>query len=149
MPRADKKSAAAELERQFLNGKLTARQYQKALAELDQPSKPAAGQAASTSKPAPTTLPSPSTSPGVAAPASPPQATAEQKRVSEVEARIDEMIRQKEARERAAKTNAPPAPGVKLSKRERLDFLLRQVVEGKLSDEQYKKEREKILAEPE
>jgi hypothetical protein len=58
------------------------------------------------------------------------------------------MIRQKEARERAAKTNSPPAAGVKMSKRERLDFLLRQVVDGKLSDEQYKKEREKILAEP-
>src|SRR5206468_6822192 len=31
---ADKKAAAAELERQFLNGKLSARQYQKALAAL-------------------------------------------------------------------------------------------------------------------
>lgn len=149
MPRAEKKAAAAELERQFLNGKLSARQYQKALAELDKPSKPAAGQAASTPKPAPTTLPGPSTGPGAAAPASPPPDAANQKRVSEVEARIDEMIRLKEARERAAKTNTAPAPGVKLSKRERLDFLLRQVVEGKLSDEQYKKEREKILAEPE
>lgn len=152
MPTTDKKAAAADLERQFLNGKLSARQYQKALADLQNPSKPAAGQAASMSKPALTPAPSRSTGAGVAAPVSPappPQATAEQKRVSEVEARIDEMIRQKEARERAAKTNSPPATGVKLSKRERLDFLLRQVVEGKLSDEQYKKEREKILADPE
>ena len=152
---ADKKAAAADLERQFLNGKLSARQYQKSLAELDNPSKPAAGQAAAKSKPAPKTTadsPRPSSGQGVVAPAtpaSPPQPTASHKQVSEVEARIDEMIRQKEARERAAKTNSPPAPGVKLSKRERLDFLLRQVVEGKLSDEQYKKEREKILAEPE
>ncbi len=153
VPPADKKAAAAELERQFLNGKLSARKYQKALAELENPSKPPAGQASP--KPAPTTTataPKPSSGPAVAPPTTPvppPQPAANQKRVSEVEARIDEMIRQKEARERAAKTNSPPAPGVKLSKRERLDSLLRQVVEGKLSDEQYKKEREKILAEPE
>lgn len=71
-----------------------------------------------------------------------------QKKVSDVENRLDEMLRAKEGRERAA-TNAPPTPGQRLSKRDRLDALLRQVVEGKLSDEQYKKERDRILAEPE
>ena len=59
------------------------------------------------------------------------------------------MIRQKEARESASKTNAPPATGAKLTKRQRLDYLLRQLIDGKLSDAEYKKEREKILAEPE
>jgi hypothetical protein len=153
VPSADKKAAAAELERQFLNGKLSARQYQKALAELENPSKPATGQATPVSKPAPApTPPKGSSGPVVVAPATPtpaPQPAANQKRVSEVEARIEEIIRQKEARELAAKTNSVPVPGVKSSKRERLDFLLRQVVEGKLSDAEYKKEREKILAEPE
>lgn len=152
---ADKKAAAAELERQFLNGKISARKYQKALAELENPSKPPATQAKP--KPAPTTAstptpPKPSSGPSVATPTtpeSPPQPAANQKRVSEVEAKIDDMIRQKEARESAAKTNAPPAPAAPLTKRQRLDFLLRQVIDGKLSDAEYKKEREKILAEPE
>jgi len=149
---ADKKAAAAELERQYLNGKLSARQYQKALAELENPSKPPAGE--SKPKPAPATASTPPKPPpgqGVASPTPatpPPQPATNQQRVSEVETKIDEMIRQKEARESAAKTNATPAPGAKLTKRQRLDFLLRQVVEGKLSDEQYKKEREKVLAEP-
>lgn len=148
----DKKAAAAELERQFLNGKLSARQYQKALAELENTSKSATGPATPVSKPAPAPTP-PKGTPGqvVVAPATPtptPQPAANQKHVSDVEARIDEMIRQKEAREQAAKTNSVAVPGVKSSKRERLDFLLRQVVEGKLSDAEYKKEREKILAEP-
>jgi len=149
---AEKKAAAAELERQYLNGKLSARQYQKALAELENPSKPPAGE--SKPKPAPATASTPPKPPpgqGVASPTPatpPPQPATNQQRVSEVETKIDEMIRQKEARESAAKTNATPAPGAKLTKRQRLDFLLRQVVEGKLSDEQYKKEREKVLAEP-
>ena len=161
-PPPGKKAAAAELERQFLNGKLSERKYKKALTELDNVSKPVAEpvavQAAPQPKPAlpaPPPPPPPKPSPekvvvSPAPPTSPPQPAANHKSVSEVEARIDEMIRQKEARERAAKTtNAPPAAGVKSTKRERLDFLLRQVVDGKLSDAEYKKEREKILAEPE
>jgi len=57
------------------------------------------------------------------------------------------MIRQKEARERAAQTNSTTVPTGNLTKRQRLDILLRQVVEGKITDEDYKKQREKILAE--
>lgn len=72
-----------------------------------------------------------------------------QQKVTEVESRLDEMMRAREARERAAATNAPALPAQPLTKRARLDALLRQVVEGKLTDEQYKKERERILAEPE
>lgn len=71
-----------------------------------------------------------------------------QKKIADVESRLDEMVRARQARERSATTNVPAA-GPALSKRARLDALLRQVVEGKLSDEQYKKERERILAEPE
>ena len=156
-----KKAAAAELERQFLNGKISERKYKKALGELENPSKPPASQ--TETKPAPSTVATPPTTP-VAPPKPPPgqvvatpttresqpQPAANQKRVSEVEAKIDDMIRQKEARESAAaKTNAPPVPGAKLTKRQRLDFLLRQVIDGKLSDAEYKKEREKVLAEPE
>lgn len=163
MTAADKKAAAAELERQFLNGKISERKYKKALADLEDPSKPPPSQ--TKSKPAPPTAVTPPTTAatpvkpppgqGVATPTTAPppsQPATNQQRVTEVESKIDDMIRQKEARESAAKTNAtnaPPAPGAKMTKRQRLDFLLRQVIDGKLSDAEYKKEREKILAEPE
>ncbi|MEY2408460.1 MAG: hypothetical protein QOF48_1130 [Verrucomicrobiota bacterium] len=130
-------AAAAALERQFLDGKLSARQYQKALADLDRPN---SAPPKTTSNPKLPPAPAPS-GPAAAVPG-------RQQKVSDVEARIDEMIRQKEAREKAAQTNAVTAPAGVQTKRQRLDFLLRQVVEGKLSDEEYKKQREKILSEP-
>ena len=90
--------------------------------------------------------PSPPPPPPAGAATAPP--TERQRKISDVETRLDEMMRARQAREQAS-TNAPAAPGQRLSKRDRLDALLRQVVEGKLSDEQYKKERDRILAEPE
>jgi len=58
---------------------------------------------------------------------------------------MDELLLLKAARERA-KTNAPPTTGQK-SKRERLNEMLRLVVEGQMSDAEYKQMRAKILAE--
>lgn len=150
-PPTPRSAAAAELERRFLAGKMSAREYEKALGRL---------QLASPSN-APNTRVKPARdaaspkatvgSPAKPDPALPKPPTERQKKISEVESRLDDMIRAKEARERAAQTNATPAadPGKKLTKRERLDLLLRQVVQGKLSDEEYKKERARILAEPE
>lgn len=151
-PLSSKAAAAAVLERQFLEGKLTARQYQKALADLERANSPTGDSLAKPKSPAIVASPKaspgppPALDPAISTP--PPQPTLRQQKVSEVEARIDEMIRQKEARERAAQTNSLPSPSGNLTKRQRLDFLLKQVVEGKLSDEEYKKQREKILAEP-
>ena len=144
-----KSSAAAALEKQYLEGKLTGRQYQKALADLER--KDSSGSPAKSPKlvksPKAGSGPSPALEPAIPTP--PPQPTEKQRKVSDVESRLDVMIKEKEARDRAAQTNTPAAPGPKATKRERLDFLLKQVVAGKLSDEEYKKEREKILAEPE
>lgn len=140
--KASSQSAAAALERQFLEGKLSARQYQKALAALERGNKPP-GIAAS---PKVSPRPPPALEPAIPTP--PPKQTEKQKKVSDVESKLDAMIKEKEARDRAAQTNAPAAPGPQATKRERLDFLLKQVVAGKLSDEEYKKEREKILAQP-
>lgn len=144
-----KASATAALEKQYLEGKLTGRQYQKALGELermDNSTVPGKSPKAVTS-PKAGRGPQPAMEPAIPTP--PPQPTEKQRKVSEVESRLDAMIKEKQARDRAAETNAPAAPGPKASKRERLDFLLKQVVTGKLSDEEYKKEREKILAEAE
>ncbi len=146
---APAKSAAAELEKQYLEGKLTGRQYQKALAELERRGNSSAPSKSpkAVASPKAGRGPQPANEPAIPTP--PPQPTEKQRKVSEVESRLDVMIKEKEARDRAALTNAPAAPGPKATKRERLDFLLKQVVAGKLSDEEYKKEREKILAEPE
>ena len=171
----------AELDRQYLEGRLTAKQFQKAL-ELwlqEEQKRPAmetekrrkeeaqrsqqAGKAPPTvATKAPTTraaspkdiatAPAPT---GIAPPATvapPAQPTPQQAKISEVEARLDQMLRQKEAREKAALTNAATAtnniPVTPQTKRQRMDALLRQFVEGTLTEVEYNAKRARILAEP-
>ena len=69
--------------------------------------------------------------------------------IQDVETKIDERIRLKQAREQptntsVVSTNLPTG----VTKRQRLDSSLRLYIEGKLSDAEYKKLREKILLEP-
>ena len=61
---------------------------------------------------------------------------------------LDQLIRAQEAREKEATNKVSTTTGPK-TKRQKLDDLLKQLVEGKISDEDYKAQREKILAEPE
>lgn len=81
----------------------------------------------------------------------PVEATRQQK-ISEVEARLDEMLKQKEAREKAALTNATAAtnniPATPQTKRQRLDALLKQMIDGKITGAEYTEKRAKIVAEP-
>ncbi|HXJ75738.1 MAG TPA: hypothetical protein VNM37_22970, partial [Candidatus Dormibacteraeota bacterium] len=158
-----------ELERQYLDGKITAKQFQKSLEQLQEQERRQALAAARVSKPEPTVTKSspappnakpPSAPTSTAKPAAPGASTAtlpskavptaaaasaasaptnnanqtseavspEQKKLTEVESRIDEMMRLKAQRDKAA-TNAvgnaasktPPGP---LTKRQRLDALL-------------------------
>ena len=67
--------------------------------------------------------------------------------MNDVERRLDELIRAQEAREKAA-TNQVSAPTGPKTKRQKLDELLKQLLDGKVSEEDYKTRREKILAEP-
>lgn len=161
------KATKADLERQYLAGQLSAKQYQKALdqldkeeqkhaAELEKQRKREAQQAAKAApakKPAeakaPVTAPAP---PLLAATNAPAEQTLEQKKLSEVEARIDEMLRKKAEREKAAVNNAAaptnsPAQTPK-TKRQRMDALLKQMIDGKISDADYTAQRAKLLAEP-
>jgi len=159
-PVSTKAAAAAALERQFLERRLSERQYRKALADLERantaplPVNAREKAAPETNSPKVTSSPKTSTR-GIlppsepAAPATPPKPTVKQQKVSEVETKLDEMIRQKQAREQGAQTNSVPAPGAKATKRERLDFLLKQRIDGKITNEEYKKQWEKILTEPE
>ena len=161
------KATKADLERQYLAGQLSAKQYQKALdqldkeeqkhaAELEKQRKREAQQAAKAApakKPAeakaPVTAPAP---PLLAATNAPAEQTLEQKKLSEVEARIDEMLRKKAEREKAAVNNAAaptnsPAQTPK-TKRQRMDALLKQMIDGKISEADYSAQRAKLLAEP-
>ena len=170
----------AELERLYLEGKMTARQHQKALEQLTKDEQARAAEieklrllealhrqqqaektAAAAIKPpatrtaAPRETTGPATKPAPAAAVQSPAAepTAEQKKISEVESRIDEMLRQKAERDKTALTNAAPkaattATAAPLTKRQRMDALLKQLVEGKISDTEYHEKRNKLLAEP-
>ena len=164
-----------ELERQYLAHQITARQFQQYirdyklvplwpgpaantnLAVLPQPvaataPPPPMAPAAASTTPAPPappasaaaagTKPTPPPPPATVAKPVPPSAPAT---VTDMEAKMDELLLLKAARERA-KTNAPPTTGQK-SKRERLNEMLRLVVEGQMSDAEYKQMRAKILAE--
>ena len=161
------KATKADLERQYLAGRLSAKQYQKALdqldkeeqkhaAELEKQRKREAQQAAKAApakKPAeakaPVTAPAP---PLLAATNAPAEQTLEQKKLSEVEARIDEMLRKKAEREKAAVNNAAPTTNgpakTPLTKRQRMDALLKQMIDGKISEADYSAQRAKLLAEP-
>lgn len=171
----------AELERLYLEGKMTARQHQKALEQLtkdeqaraaeieklrllealhrqQQAEKTAAAAikppASRTAAPRETTGPAIKPAPAAAAVQSPAsEPTAEQKKISEVESRIDEMLRQKAERDKTALTNAAPkaaaaTTAAPLTKRQRMDALLKQLVEGKISDAEYHEKRNKLLGEP-
>ncbi len=63
------------------------------------------------------------------------------------------MLRLKAAREKAALTNATAIntnlPTTPQTRRQRLDAILKQNLEGKLSDTDYQAQRARILAEPE
>ena len=161
------KATKADLERQYLAGQLSAKQYQKALdqldkeeqkhaAELEKQRKREAQQAAKAApakKPAeakaPVTAPAP---PLLAATNAPAEQTLEQKKLSEVEARIDEMLRKKAEREKAAVNTAAPTTNspakTPLTKRQRMDALLKQMIDGKISEADYSAQRAKLLAEP-
>ena len=168
----------AEIERQYLQGKITAKQFQKYLqdhnisvppktvppsdndalaveilrreiakapaepAVAPPPVKPAGVKPEAVASPAP--RPEPGTTPG-------PDQTA----LTEVERKMDELLRLKAAREQAALTNAPAATGTNSSAatapktpRQRLDELLKLHIEGKLSEAEYNEKRNKVIAEP-
>ena len=59
---------------------------------------------------------------------------------------MEELIRQKEARDKALK-NAAPAPEPK-TKRDKLNAILKLYVDEKITEQEYNQRRAKILAEP-
>ncbi|MDB6033828.1 MAG: hypothetical protein JWM16_4166 [Verrucomicrobiales bacterium] len=141
----------ADMEKQYLNGKISQRQYQKYLRE--HPVDPAAQKQVVNSVPAkgavkvapPVSTPAikPSPTPPVVAP---PSAAETTNKLNDVEAKMDELIKQKEARDKALK-NATPSPEPK-TKRDKLNAILKLYVDEKITEQEYNQRRQKILAEP-
>jgi len=162
-----------EVQRQYLEGKISAKEFQKYLnehkvdpAKLPQPDatsraldvlgkevrKNEAGQpkpAAPQSGPAATKPDSALVSPSANSARDPAPSS-----LSEVEKKMDELLALKAARERAAATNSAAqastnsTPAAPKPKRDRLNDLLREVVAGKITDAEYKEKRAKIISEP-
>jgi len=171
-------AARQELEQQFIDGKITAKQFQRGIEQLQQEDRRRASAAAvkaADAKVAAKTTTAPSAASGTPAPAAAAsnagrrttnapvagsvapaapaasaatEATPEQKKLSEVEARLEEMERQKAAREKAALTNPAPANTPAMTKRQKLDALLKDMIEGKISEADYNGKRAKLIAEP-
>jgi hypothetical protein len=162
-----------ELERQFLEGKITAKQFQRAAEDLERnplppppppaPTPTVAVEKGSAKDPATLALSPKAVSvlpgkvitnqPSAAATgrASTSDEEPEQKALSDVEAKIDEILARRVAIAEAAKTNAASTnavPAGPLTKRQKLDGLLRQLIQGKITEQEYNAQREKIVAQP-
>ena len=165
---AVKRPTLPEMERMYLDGKITAREFQKFLQthrpepvtaappvagatndvhlralELLRKTTPNAAanrQGPAISEP----LPEPEVAKGATT-----NETAKAAALQDVESKLDELLRLKQAREQTnstvTSTNAPAGPK---TKRDRLDEALRLYIQGKLTDAEYKDRRAKILAEP-
>jgi hypothetical protein len=160
----------AEMERRYLDGKISAREYQRFL-QTYRPEPPVSTAVAAATndvharalevlrKTAPNVAAN-RPGPAITEPLPDPihaeadtNETARAAALNDVESKLDELIRLKRAREQttnvtATPTNAPAPAGPK-TKRERLDEALKLYIAGKLSDAEYKDRRAKILAEPE
>jgi len=180
-----------EIEKQYLDGKISAKQFQKYLQDHKVvPAKaPAATSPDNTTRPverlrqetakskaadpvavaktntiAPPAAVQTKAAKVQAPPASPPAAVqaptvgkadpAGKSALAEVEAKMEELLLLKAAREKAALTNAMAATNgaakpTAQTKRQRLDELLKLYIEGKIPETEYRARRTKILAEPE
>lgn len=168
-----------EIEQQYLQGKITPKQFQKYI--HDHPDQlpntlPTLGSSSATpgnarpntvaspivssSKlpaPAPVQRAAPSTSAGAKDKTGKTEATPEQKAaLAEIEAKMEELERLKAAREKAQQAErvqtvppvqASPSASAK-PQRERLNDLLKLLIDSKITDAEYKARRAKILAEP-
>jgi hypothetical protein len=153
-----------DLENQYIQGKISAKQFQRELERIQfekeqrekagapPPPKPVVTPAASPKGATTAGLTAATPKPAFATP--PPQPNPNQKKLSDVEIKIEEMMQKRLEREKAAREAASAAAltnnpsGGPPTKRQRLNALLRQVVEGKMTDAEYRVQREKIVAEP-
>jgi hypothetical protein len=157
----------SEIEQLFLEGKITARQFQSYI-ELAR-SQPRVGKseketviqskaikALRQAKPDPSANPKPG--PAIKPEQIPllneeePESVPDpiEQGFSDIESKMDELLRWKAERDKQSRTNAPPPEGAASpkTKRQRLDNLLRLYIQNKITETEYKEKRAKIVAEP-
>lgn len=158
-----KEPTFAEIEQQYLQSKITAKQFQKYLHDHKISVPPKTAMPTNTAALALEVLrqetakvaaepAGASTAPryeGRDGPATGPDQTA----LTDVEKKMDELLRLKAAREQAALTNAAAATNATATaapktKRQRLDELLKLHIDGKIPEAEYNEKRSKIIAEP-
>jgi hypothetical protein len=178
-PAPKRQPTAADVEQFYLQGKITAKEYQKYLEDhrLDParvPNRDSQAKAIDllrneTNKPGDVQSKSAA---GAVKPTVPPAgrnaitskesdaknevaSTPEQSNLSDLEKKMDELLRLKAAREAAATNNTASntatnaaGPVVPKNKRDRLNDLLKLYIDGKIQDAGYKEQRAKIVAEP-
>jgi hypothetical protein len=128
-----------DLEKQYLDGKISARQFKQYVEDFKlQRARAASG----TNDPAIATAPVGISGKNLT---NNPNAAA-LRTLSEVEARWDAIIRERAEREKA-RTNAPPAAAGTQSKTQRLDALRKEWITGKIADAEYRTKRDAILEE--
>jgi hypothetical protein len=161
---AVRRPTLAEIERQYLDGKISARDFQKFLQTYRAQPRPAQPAAAVTNdvharalavlhNARPNMAANPQ-GPAITEPLPDPAGVTNEPNaavIQDVETKIDELIRLKQAREQTNNTSVTTTNTITpsgVTKRQRLDSALRLHIEGKLSDTEYKQLREKILLEP-
>ena len=136
-----------DIERQYLAGELTARQFMLinqelglyARTNLDQrtlsvlPQQLRARALAETGPAVGTNVPPPS---------------AEDAAFSDIEKKIDDLIVRNEKFQKSSATNTPPPVVAPKTRREKLDQLLQLFVSDKITRQEYEAQRAKVLAEP-
>lgn len=129
----------AEMEQMYLDGKISAKDFQRYL--QNQKLRPVrTGETAQMTPVKPSATATVTNAPNLPPPAEPAA-------VTDVEKKLDELIRAQAEREKAS-TNQVSTPTGPKTKRQKLDELLKQLIDGKISDEDYKAQRAKILTEP-
>jgi hypothetical protein len=133
-----------DIERQYLGGELTARQFMLINQELELYARTNLDARALSILPQ--QLRARFSTEGAAAGTNAPNA--EEAAFTDIEKKIDELMVRNAQLQKSAATNAPSAAEPK-TKREKLDHLLRLFINEKLTKQEYEAQRAKILAEPE
>ncbi len=133
-----------DIERQYLGGELTARQFMLINQELGLYAR--TNLDARTLSVLPQELRARFATEGTAVGTNAPNV--EEAAFTDIEKKIDELMVRNAQLQKSAATNAP-APAEPKTKREKLDQLLRLFISDKLTKQEYEAQRAKILAEPE
>ena len=132
-----------DLEKAYLDGKISARQFRQYVEDFKLQR---TRTASDTNAPGTTPAPTPVAISGKSLTNNPNAAAL--RTLSEVEAKWDAILRERAEREKT-RTNAPPASAGPQTQAQKLDALRKDWITGKITDAEYRTKRDAILAEKE